>query len=186
VAKNAQYKIMTCYIVVWKQKVFHFLCSCRVWTQGLHLEPLHQSFSRDGSFRDRVLQIICLHWIWTMILLISVSWVARTTGMSHHCPTLKTEDLSTDLSTFYWLHLFTVLEHVLSSCLPVSLVHLYCTHSFIHQILLITYSMSDTSLSPYYVKDIYDSSFKYITSYLLHSGNTIPRKQRKYINEIEY
>jgi hypothetical protein len=33
------------------------------------------------------LQTICLGWPWTMILLISVSQVARITVLSHWCPT---------------------------------------------------------------------------------------------------
>jgi hypothetical protein len=39
-----------------------------------------------GYFWDRDLRIICLGWFWTMLLLISASWVARITGMSHWCP----------------------------------------------------------------------------------------------------
>jgi hypothetical protein len=34
-------------------------------------------------FWDRIFQIICSGWPWTLILLISVSWVAWTTGVSH-------------------------------------------------------------------------------------------------------
>jgi hypothetical protein len=34
-------------------------------------------------FRDRVSPAICLGWLWTAILLISASWVARITGLSH-------------------------------------------------------------------------------------------------------
>jgi hypothetical protein len=34
-------------------------------------------------FRDRVFWTICLAWLWTTILLISASWVARITGVSH-------------------------------------------------------------------------------------------------------
>jgi hypothetical protein len=36
-----------------------------------------------GYVQDRVCQTICLSWPWTMILLISASWVARIRGMSH-------------------------------------------------------------------------------------------------------
>jgi hypothetical protein len=36
-----------------------------------------------GVFWDRVSRTICPGWLQTVILLISVSWVARTTGMSH-------------------------------------------------------------------------------------------------------
>jgi hypothetical protein len=35
-------------------KGFFFFCGTVVWTQGLHLEPLRQSFFCDGFFRDRV------------------------------------------------------------------------------------------------------------------------------------
>jgi hypothetical protein len=37
----------------------------------------------DGFFQDRVSRTICPCWLWTMILLISASWVVRITGMSH-------------------------------------------------------------------------------------------------------
>jgi hypothetical protein len=66
-----------------------FFCSTGVWTQGLHLGPLHQSFLCDGVFWDRVLQTICLGWPWTTILLISASWVARITGVSHQRPAFQ-------------------------------------------------------------------------------------------------
>jgi hypothetical protein len=31
-------------------------------------------------------QTICLDWLGTSILLISASWIARITGVSHQCP----------------------------------------------------------------------------------------------------
>jgi hypothetical protein len=37
----------------------------------------------EGFFRDRVSWTVCSGWFWTLILLISVSWVARITGVSH-------------------------------------------------------------------------------------------------------
>jgi hypothetical protein len=37
----------------------------------------------DGFFWDKVLQTICRGWHWIVILLISSSWVAKITGMSH-------------------------------------------------------------------------------------------------------
>jgi hypothetical protein len=41
-------------------------------------------------FRSRISQTICLCWLRAMILLISASWVARITGVSHHTwPQLK-------------------------------------------------------------------------------------------------
>jgi hypothetical protein len=39
----------------------------------------------DGVFWDRVSWTICPCWLQTTILLISVSWVARITGVSHWC-----------------------------------------------------------------------------------------------------
>jgi hypothetical protein len=36
-------------------------------------------------FWDRVSRTICPGWLWTVILLISASWVARITGVSHQC-----------------------------------------------------------------------------------------------------
>jgi hypothetical protein len=36
-------------------------------------------------FQDRILLTISLGWLWTSILLISASWVARITGVSHWC-----------------------------------------------------------------------------------------------------
>jgi hypothetical protein len=35
-----------------------------------------------GIFQDRVLETIYVGWLWTAILLISASWVARITGVS--------------------------------------------------------------------------------------------------------
>jgi hypothetical protein len=40
-------------------------------------------------FRDRVLQTICSGWLQTVILLISASWAAGITGMSHRHPAKK-------------------------------------------------------------------------------------------------
>jgi hypothetical protein len=57
-----------------------------VWTYGLHLEPLYQSYICAGYFQDRVSKTICLGWPRTMILLISASWVAKMTGVSHLAP----------------------------------------------------------------------------------------------------
>jgi hypothetical protein len=42
-----------------------------------------KEFFKIGSLVSR---IICLGWLWTSILLISASWVARITGVSHWCP----------------------------------------------------------------------------------------------------
>jgi hypothetical protein len=61
---------------------FFFFSQCRVWTQGLHLEPLH--LFCEGIFQDRISQTICLGWLPTVILLIS--WVARIAGMTRWRP----------------------------------------------------------------------------------------------------
>jgi hypothetical protein len=39
----------------------------------------------EGFFWDRVSQTFCPGWLWITVLLISASWVARITGMSHQC-----------------------------------------------------------------------------------------------------
>jgi hypothetical protein len=52
-------------------------------SQGLHLEPLHQPYFFEGFFEIGAHWTICSGWLWTMILLISASWVARITGLSH-------------------------------------------------------------------------------------------------------
>jgi hypothetical protein len=39
-----------------------------------------------GFFQDRVARNICLGWLQTTILLISASWVAGITGVSHQQP----------------------------------------------------------------------------------------------------
>jgi hypothetical protein len=66
--------------------VYYFFCSTGVWTQDLHLKPLHQPLFCDGYFQNRALWTICLGWLWSMILQISAFWVARIIGMSHQCP----------------------------------------------------------------------------------------------------
>jgi hypothetical protein len=57
-------------------------------TQGLHFEPLHQPFFCERFFSRWILWTICPGWLRTMILLISASWVARVTGVSHLRPAL--------------------------------------------------------------------------------------------------
>jgi hypothetical protein len=61
--------------------IYSFICSTGDWTQGLHLQLFHKSFFCEGFFWDRVTQTIFLGWLWTLILLISASWIARITGM---------------------------------------------------------------------------------------------------------
>jgi hypothetical protein len=43
--------------------------------------------SCDGIFQDMASQAICPGWLWTTVLLISASWVARITGARHWRPT---------------------------------------------------------------------------------------------------
>jgi hypothetical protein len=39
-------------------------------------------------FWGRVSWTICSSWLWTLMLLISASWVARITGVTHRCPAI--------------------------------------------------------------------------------------------------
>jgi hypothetical protein len=59
------------------------------WYWALNSGPspwaIPPAFFSDGFFQDRVLWNICLGWLWTVILLISGSWVARITGVSYQC-----------------------------------------------------------------------------------------------------
>jgi hypothetical protein len=66
-------------------RCFFFFFSTGVWTQGLHLEPLHQPFF-VRVFWEMVSGTICPGWLWTMIFLISASQVARITGVSYRHP----------------------------------------------------------------------------------------------------
>jgi hypothetical protein len=52
----------------------------------LLLEPLHQPLYYDGFFQARILRTIFPGCLWTMILLISATWVGRITGVSHRHP----------------------------------------------------------------------------------------------------
>jgi hypothetical protein len=65
-----------------------FFCSTGAWTQGLHLESLHQPFLCIYLifFWQWILWTIYLGWLQTWILLISASWVARITGVGYQCP----------------------------------------------------------------------------------------------------
>jgi hypothetical protein len=65
---------------------FFFFCGPGAWTQSLNLEPLHQPYFCEGFFKIGSHRTIYPGWFWTMILLISTSWVARITGVSHRHP----------------------------------------------------------------------------------------------------
>jgi hypothetical protein len=75
---------------VWDLIIIIIFSSTKVWTQDIHLEPLHHPYFCDGIFWDRVAQTILNH-----VSLISASWLARITGMSHQHP-----------AHFVFLHLF--------------------------------------------------------------------------------
>jgi hypothetical protein len=59
-----------------------FFCSPGAWTQGLHLELLHQPYFCEKFFKIGSLELFAQDWLWTEILLISAFWVARITGMT--------------------------------------------------------------------------------------------------------
>jgi hypothetical protein len=56
-----------------------FFFSAGIWTQGLHLEPLHQPFFVMGFFEIGS----CKLFAWAGFKLQSTSWIARITCMSH-------------------------------------------------------------------------------------------------------
>jgi hypothetical protein len=63
----------------------YLFCGTGAWTQGLHLEQLQPFFVID-FFQNRVSWTVCLDWLWTLILLIAASWVARIIDVSHRRP----------------------------------------------------------------------------------------------------
>jgi hypothetical protein len=59
-----------------------------------------------GFFQDRILWTIFPDWLQTMILLISASWVARITGVSHQHQTQSCEllfEVNIPKTLSYWL-----------------------------------------------------------------------------------
>jgi hypothetical protein len=74
-----------------KLDLFYVLCvylfAVQYW--GLNLGPIlwatPLALLCEGLFffLNRILWTVCLGWLWTVILLISASWVARITGVSH-------------------------------------------------------------------------------------------------------
>jgi hypothetical protein len=84
------YTVLLCYWLMYLVEYTFIIRVCSflgvgtgTWTQAPHLEPFHQPYFCEGFFRDRVCWTICPGWLRTEILLISASWVARITGMSH-------------------------------------------------------------------------------------------------------
>jgi hypothetical protein len=66
------------------KNIIIFSCGTGSCTQGLHLEPFHQPFFVMSVFKIGSRELFAQ--LQTSILLISASWVARITGMSHQCP----------------------------------------------------------------------------------------------------
>jgi hypothetical protein len=60
----------------------YLLGRCSTTWAALPLEPLHQPFLVFDIFKKGS-HFCCLGYLWTVILLISASWVARITDMSH-------------------------------------------------------------------------------------------------------
>jgi hypothetical protein len=84
---------------------FSFFSGTGACTQGLHFKPLHQPYFCIRYFWDRVLWTICWGWLWTMILLISASWVAGIIGVSYWGPVLLL--LFSFLGTGDWTRVLT-------------------------------------------------------------------------------
>jgi hypothetical protein len=88
------------------------------------------------------LQIVCLDWLWTMILLISPSQVGRITGVSHQHPTILVF-----LILFFSLLFFPLflrrrhLEWFLCSDSLVEIEMFYCQH-FVNKIHNICFTFS--------------------------------------------
>jgi hypothetical protein len=62
---------------------FFFFCSTRVWTQGLHLEPLHQPYFCEGFIEIGSSELLARAGFEPQSSLISDSWVVKITRMSH-------------------------------------------------------------------------------------------------------
>jgi hypothetical protein len=91
--------------------LFFFFCS----TGSLNSGPspwatLPDPFFCDAIFWDRVSWTICLGWLWTEILRISASWVARITGLSHWHPTIFP---SLDLNSCHFFSIFPKYPYIL-------------------------------------------------------------------------
>jgi hypothetical protein len=67
--------------------IFFFFSATGAWTQGLHLEPLHQPFFVKGFFKIGSCGLFAEAGF-KPILLISAFWVARIIGVSHQYPAL--------------------------------------------------------------------------------------------------
>jgi hypothetical protein len=77
--------------------IFFFL-----WCWGLNLGATPWALFCVRYFQNRVLWTICLGWVWTMILLISATWVPRITGVSHQHLALLSILLVSYLEIEWW------------------------------------------------------------------------------------
>jgi hypothetical protein len=107
-------------------------------------------------FRDRVSCTICLAWLWTMILLVSASWVAGITGVSHQnlakvgfsnmrrggllSPKLNQIKARWNLNFHFLMNTSAILEHLFSCNVPV-------TPQTLRLLLLLTIQVSVCTLS---------------------------------------
>jgi hypothetical protein len=72
---------------LWAQGLFFlFVCFLRHWGLNSGPTPWTTTPAPHPPFLWWVTGTICLGWLQTAILLISASWVARLTGVSHWCP----------------------------------------------------------------------------------------------------
>jgi hypothetical protein len=81
----------------------------QIW--GLNSGPTPLALLCEWFFWDRVSWTVCLGWLGTLILLISASWVARITGVSHWCLTWLCF-----LDVDYW-NWYCSLDYTVRSCL---------------------------------------------------------------------
>jgi hypothetical protein len=70
----------------WRSSCLSFVLFCFFFKAlGLELRLTPPVLFLWKVFWDRILRSFCPGWLWTVILLISASWVARITGVSHRC-----------------------------------------------------------------------------------------------------
>jgi hypothetical protein len=82
-------------------------------------------------FWDRVSWTTCLGWLQTMILLISASWVARITGVSHQRPATSLNPYSVHsyvLDTSFFLKMFCVFIYFFYWPFPLTVLA-RCSHA---------------------------------------------------------
>jgi hypothetical protein len=76
-------------LLLWKNSFCFDYCSLSFTVLGLELRAYtlnHSTSTFMWRMFSRVWWTICLGWLWTLILLISASWVARIIIVSHRNP----------------------------------------------------------------------------------------------------